>query len=147
MVPFAEQRHITGTVHSGQPCFAHRLCLWLVTKEAPWCRPFSRTSGWVLPVCQPDGVSCFPRNYPTFQPLTFHLRTVGLTPWGCDTSPYPLPPPKAYPFYTVPRIFLLYPSLKVLLLAYYSSTLSQLTFWVLKRIRKEKGAIPYDLIL
>lgn len=103
MVPFGEQRHIMRTVHSWQPCFTTQIVPMISNKKAQLCLLFSHTSGRTLPVCQSDGVTCFPRDYPTFQPLTFYPRSVGLTPWACDTSPFPLPTPQVLPILHCPQ--------------------------------------------
>lgn len=96
MIQFGDERHVTETVPLLQPCSPTQTVLTLRNKKAPMYLPAQPYLCWGLTVCQSLGISPFPRNHPTVQPLPSYSNTVGLTPWAFFPPPDPQGLPSLY---------------------------------------------------
>lgn len=143
MVPFWEQRHISGTVHPVQLRILIQTAPVISNEKGQLCMLLSHTSGWGFLFANPMGSR-------PFWETTVQSKLSPPTPelWGwllelpslCDTSPFTPPRPQITHSVLSPG-----PSSLTLfskhhhILVCCGSALCQLTFWVWKHIRKEKG--------
>ena len=92
MVPFGEQRHIPGSIHSLQPRSRTQMGPTLSNTKVQFC------PDWGLPDGQAYGTISFPRSHPIFQRVLPYWELWGWLPELLPHCRHPAlsSPPKAY---------------------------------------------------